>query len=99
MKRIVSAPRSRTARRFLAGGALTGLLLAAGAVAIGDVSPEAKRSGASSARESLSLFASPRITLRANQIECGIDSEGNVCANVFNSPTAAGGAWPVGTPN
>ncbi|MFO7588510.1 MAG: hypothetical protein R6X22_10600, partial [Gemmatimonadota bacterium] len=38
-------------------------------------------------------------TLRANQIECGIDSEGNVCANVFNSPTAAGGAWPVGTPN
>lgn len=99
MKRIVSAPRSRTARRFLAGGALMGLLLAAGAVAIGDVSPEAKRSGASSARESLSLFASPRITLRANQIECGIDSEGNVCANVFNSPTAAGGAWPVGTPN
>ena len=99
MKRIVSAPRSRTARRMLTGGALMGVLLAAGAVAIGDVSPEAKRRGARSARQSLSLFAEPVLILRTNQIECGIDNEGNVCANVFNSPTAAGGAWPVGSPN
>ena len=99
MKHIVFAPRSRNARRTLTGGALLGLLLAAGAVAIGDVSPEAKRSGARSARQSLSLFAEPVLILRTNQIECGIDNEGNVCANVFNSPTAAGGAWPVGSPN
>jgi len=99
MKHIVSAPRSRTARRLLAGGALMGLLLAAGAVAIGDVSPEAKRDGARNSRQSLSLFTTPIITLRTNQIECGIDNRGNVCSNVFNSPTAAGGAWPVGSPN
>jgi hypothetical protein len=99
MKRNVFAPRSRTARRLLASGALMGLLLAVGAVAIGDVSPEAKRSGASNARESLSLFAEPLLILRTNQIECGIDNQGNVCSNVFNSPTAAGGAWPVGSPN
>jgi len=99
MKHIVSAPRSRTARRLLAGGALMGLLLAAGAVAIGDVSPEAKRDGARNSRQSLSLFSTPIITLRTNQIECGIDNRGNVCSNVFNSPTAAGGAWPVGSPN
>jgi hypothetical protein len=99
MKHIVSAPRSRTARRLLAGGALMGLLLAAGAVAIGDVSPEAKRDGARNSRQSLSLFTTPILTLRTNQIECGIDNRGNVCSNVFNSPTAAGGAWPVGSPN
>ncbi|MDT8435841.1 MAG: hypothetical protein RRA92_03705 [Gemmatimonadota bacterium] len=95
----MSEPRSRAGRRLLAGGAVLGLLLAAGAVAIGDVSPEAKRAGASSARQSVSLFATPALILRTNQIECGIDNAGNVCSNVFNSPTAAGGAWPVGTPN
>ena len=98
MKRIVSAPRSRTARRLLAGGTLMGVLLAAGAAAIGDVSPEAKRSGAAAAR-SLSLFSGPKLRLSANQWECGLDSEGNVCTDIFNSPTGAGGNWPIGTPN
>ncbi len=98
MKRIVSAPRSQTARRLLAGGALMGVLLAAGAAAIGDVSPEAKRSGASASR-SLSLFAGPKLKLSANAWECGLDSEGNVCTDIFNSPTGAGGNWPIGTPN
>ena len=98
MKRIVSAPRSQTARRLLAGGALMGVLLAAGAAAIGDVSPEAKRSGAAASR-SLSLFSGPKLELSANQWQCGLDSEGNVCTNIFNSPTGAGGNWPIGTPN
>jgi len=98
MKRIVSAPRSQTARRLLAGGALMGVLLAAGAAAIGDVSPEAKRSGAAASR-SLALFSGPKLELQANQWQCGLDSEGNVCTNIFNSPTGAGGNWPIGSPN
>jgi hypothetical protein len=98
MKYIVSAPRSQAARRLLAGGALMGVLLAAGAAAIGDVSPEAKRSGAAASR-SLSLAAGPNLRLSANQWECGLASFGDVCANVFNSPTGAGGTWPIGTPN
>lgn len=98
MKHIVFAPRSRTARRLLAGGALMGVLLAAGAAAVGDVSPEAKRSGATASR-SLSLFAGPNLRLSANQWECGLANFGDVCANVFNSPTGAGGTWPIGTPN
>jgi len=98
MKRIVFAPRSRTARRLLASGALMGVLLAAGAAAIGDVSPEAKRSGATASR-SLSLFAGPTVELTANQWKCGLANFGDVCANVFNSPTGGGGSWPIGTPN
>ena len=98
MKRIVSAPGSRTARRLLASGALLGVLLAAGAAAIGDVSPEAKRSrGATSG--SFSLFASPTLKLDANQWDCGLNSVGEVCTDVFNSPTGGGGFWPGGTAN
>ncbi|MEJ2547196.1 MAG: hypothetical protein P8125_05195, partial [Gemmatimonadota bacterium] len=97
MKRIVSEPQSRAARRLLTGGGLLGLLLVAGAVAIGDVDSEAKRAGVS--RQSLSLFSSSSLTLRGNQVQCGLRSNGDVCTNVTNSPTAAGGAWPAGTPN
>jgi len=96
MKRIVSEPQSRIARRLLTAGGLLGLLLVAGAVAIGDVNSEAKRGGA---RQSLSLFSGPTLTLATNQVQCGLKSDGDVCTNVTNSPTAAGGAWPAGTPN
>jgi hypothetical protein len=96
MKRIVSEPQSRIARRLLTAGGLLGLLLVAGAVAIGDVNSEAKRGGT---RQSLSLFSGPTLTLATNQVQCGLKSDGDVCTNVTNSPTAAGGAWPAGTPN
>ena len=97
MKRIVSAPRSRFGQWLLGSSALVGVLLAAGATAIGDVSPEAKRSGG--ARSSFSLFAGPTQKLDGNQWECGLNSFGEVCVDVFNSPTGGGGYWPGGTSN
>ncbi len=88
----------RRGRRLVWGGAITGLMLAAGTTAIGDVSPEAKRL-ADQDRASLSLFAGPTAVLQGNQLQCGIVNFGDVCANVFNSPTGGGGFWPTGSQN
>lgn len=85
-------------RRLAWGGALMGLLLAAGTTAIGDLSEEGKRL-ADERRESLSLFAGPTAVLQGNQLQCGIRNNGDVCANVFNSPTGGGGFWPTGSQN
>jgi hypothetical protein len=88
----------RRGRRLVWGGAITGLMLAAGTTAIGDVSPEAKRL-ANQDRASLSLFSGPTAVLQGNQIQCGIVNTGDVCSNVFNSPTGGGGFWPTGSQN
>jgi hypothetical protein len=87
----------RNGRRLVWGGALTGLLLAAGTTAIGDVSPEAKR--ARSQDDSFSLFAGPTAVLTGNQLQCGLNNQGYICTDVFDSPTGGGGFWPVGSPN
>lgn len=88
----------RRGRRLVWGGAITGLMLAAGTTAIGDVSPEAKRL-ADQDRAALSLFAGPTAVLQGNQLQCGIVNFGDVCSNVFNSPTGGGGFWPTGSQN
>jgi hypothetical protein len=72
-------------------------VLAAGTTVIGDVSPEAKRAQGESG--SFSLFAGPTAVLTGNQIACGLNSIGEVCTNVFDSPTGGGGFWPTGTVN
>ncbi len=97
MRLSMFARLGRNGRRLVWGGALTGLLLAAGTTVIGDVSPEAKRAGAQN--DSFSLFASPTVQLRGNQLQCGLNNIGSVCTDVFDSPTGGGGFWPVGTPN
>lgn len=88
----------RRGRRLVWGGAITGLMLAAGTTAIGDVSPEGKRL-ANQNRASLSLFAGPTAVLQGNQLQCGIVNRGSVCTNVFDSPTGGGGFWPTGSQN
>jgi len=89
----------RTGRRLVWGGLLTGLWLAAGATAIGDVHPDAKRL-ADQRRESFSLFAGPTAVLQGNQFQCGLTNDGNgTCTDIFNSPTGGGGFWPTGSPN
>jgi len=90
---------SRRSRRLVWGGALTGLMLAAGTTAIGDIHPDAKRL-ADQRRESFSLFAGPTAVLQGNQLQCGLTNDGNgTCTDVFNSPTGGGGFWPTGSPN
>ena len=98
MKLTMFAQLGRNGRRALWGGAVVGLMLAAGATAIGDVTPEGKRLR-NAQREAFSLFAGPTAILQGNQLQCGIDNQGNVCVDVFNSPTGGGGFWPTGSPN
>ena len=99
MKLTTFAQFSRRSRRLVWGGALTGLMLAAGTTAIGDVHPDAKRL-ADQRRDSFSLFAGPTAVLQGNQLQCGLTNDGNgTCTDVFNSPTGGGGFWPTGSPN
>ncbi|MCK5447772.1 MAG: hypothetical protein KAJ43_06480, partial [Gemmatimonadetes bacterium] len=97
MRLSMFARLGRNGRRLVWGGALTGLLLAAGTTVIGDVSPEAKR--ARGQNDSFSLFAGPTAVLTGNQLQCGLNNNGQICTDVFDSPTGGGGFWPVGSPN
>src|SRR5687767_7557847 len=45
------------------------------------------------------LGAGPSAVLQANLVQCGITNEGQVCTDVFDSPTGGGGFWPSGTTN
>jgi hypothetical protein len=85
---------ARLGQRALWSGMLVGMLLAAGTTAFGDRTPEGERARR---RASFSLFAGPTAVLTANLLQCGMDNQGNVCTDVFNSPTGAGGFWPAGS--
>lgn len=53
-------------------------------------------------RERMSRFnlaSSPTAVLAVNQFQCGLNSEGDTCTDVFDSPTGGGGFWPTGSPN
>ncbi len=45
------------------------------------------------------LNAGPNTLLSGNLVACGINNEGDVCTDVFDSPTGGGGFWPAGTTN
>src|SRR5688572_2112911 len=51
------------------------------------------------ANSPFNLASGPSTVLEANLVQCGIDNFGNVCSNVFDSPTGGGGYWPSGTTN
>ena len=51
------------------------------------------------AHSPFNLNAGPNTTLQANQVRCGLNSNGDVCTDVFDSPTGGGGFWPAGTTN
>ncbi|MEX2282302.1 MAG: hypothetical protein WEE89_07450 [Gemmatimonadota bacterium] len=57
------------------------------------------KSRARRANSPFNLGAGPNAVLQGNLVQCGIDNEGNVCTNIFNSPTGGGGFWPSGTTN
>src|SRR5688500_13540018 len=45
------------------------------------------------------LSAGPNAVLQGNLVQCGVNNEGDVCTDVFDSPTGGGGFWPTGTTN
>lgn len=50
-------------------------------------------------RSPFNLEAGPSVVLQANLVQCGLNNQGDVCTNIFNSPTGGGGFWPAGTAN
>lgn len=97
MKRSVFDRFRSSWRQALWGGGLVGLLLAGWASAIGDLSSEGKRQAEAIRRRNFSLFAGPTVVLEANLVQCGLRDDGDICSNVFNSPTGGGGFWPAGS--
>jgi hypothetical protein len=75
------------------------LLLALGATVASSLAQESKRRPVRAERAPFQLFAAgdPITVLDVNAVQCGIDNQGNICTDVFNSPTGAGGYWPTGT--
>ena len=78
---------------------LVTLLLLAIPAETGVVSSQEKQPARQLTRSTIGLFSSPTVRLHRNRVECGIDNVGTICADVFQSPTGAGGNWPIGTPD
>ena len=72
------------------------MFLAAGSASAQTTMDKRKQSRRSSV---FNLNAGPNSILQANLIQCGITNEGEVCSDVFDSPTGGGGFWPSGTAN
>ena len=83
-------------RSRLIGGLLALILLPAFASA---QSVEEKYQRAREQRSQFNLAAGPTSVLRVNQYQCGLQSDGPTCTDVFDSPTGGGGFWPTGSPN
>jgi len=82
--------------RLVGAGLVTAVLLtvvAATAVAEPVEGARNRRSGFNMLRSASTWV------LRANKVECGLWNAGEVCVDIFGSPTGGGGNWPQGTPN
>ncbi|MGQ0813188.1 MAG: hypothetical protein ACT4O1_01830 [Gemmatimonadota bacterium] len=51
------------------------------------------------ANSPFNLQAGANTLLQANLVQCGLNNSGDVCTDVFDSPTGGGGFWPSGTTN
>ena len=51
------------------------------------------------ANSPFNLASGANTLLSANLVQCGLNNSGDVCTDVFDSPTGGGGFWPSGTTN
>jgi hypothetical protein len=51
------------------------------------------------ANSPFNLASGANTVLQANLVQCGLNNSGDVCTDVFDSPTGGGGYWPSGTTN
>jgi hypothetical protein len=75
------------------------LFLALGAVSDASAQSSQQKRAALRANSPFNLQAGATQVLQANLVQCGLDNTGNVCTDIFNSPTGGGGFWPAGTVN
>jgi len=97
----MSATFTKLPRGSRLAGALVIALLATLAVGVTSLSAQtSKQKRAEMRRNSpFNLQSGPFAVLNANLVTCGINNEGQVCSDVFDSPTGGGGFWPSGTTN
>ena len=85
---------SRGAATGLLAAVLTAALVAGAAAEPVDGARRANRRGGFDLLRAGSVWVA-----RANKVECGLFNGGEVCTDIFNSPTGGGGNWPGGSPN
>ncbi|MEX0890795.1 MAG: hypothetical protein WEB88_01405 [Gemmatimonadota bacterium] len=88
----------RTAAITAAVAAAVALALPANAFAQQAITTQQK-AAERRANSPFNLNAGPTAVLQGNLVQCGIDNQGNICTDIFNSPTGGGGFWPAGTTN
>jgi len=86
---------------WLGRAVLAGLVGVFAAGAFNDASAQTsiEKRRAMRANSPFNLNAGPNAVLQGNLVQCGINNEGDVCTDVFDSPTGGGGFWPSGTTN
>ena len=75
-----------------------------GVIAVGplrDASAQTSKQKRQAMRENspFNLASGANTVLQANLVQCGLNNSGDVCTDVFDSPTGGGGYWPSGTTN
>ena len=74
-------------------------VLAVGPFSLAPAQTSMQKRAAKKATSPFNLNAGPNALLQGNLVQCGINNEGDVCTDVFDSPTGGGGFWPSGTTN
>ena len=91
---------NRVGARPIVGLALALLwVLAVGPFSLASAQTSMEKRQARKATSPFNLNAGPNTLLQGNLVQCGINNEGDVCTDVFDSPTGGGGFWPSGTTN
>src|SRR5918999_6015160 len=81
--------------RTLISAYLVAMGLALASPVAGATKPEPERPG----KKGFRLLARAGGSLRVNQVQCGIISNGQICVDSLGSSTIPGSVWPKGTNN
>ena len=99
MVATLGKPVSRTARLFY--GLVFALLwvIAVGPFNSASAQTSMQKRQAMRSNSPFNLASGVNGLLQANLVQCGLNNSGDVCTDVFDSPTGGGGFWPSGTTN
>ena len=99
MVATLGKPVSRSARLVIGLAFALLWVIAVGPFSSVSAQTSQQKRAAMRANSPFNLGAGPTSVLQANLVQCGLDNSGNVCTDIFNSPTGGGGYWPSGTTN
>src|SRR5438128_10336017 len=99
MVATLGKPNSRTTRFISA--VVVALLWVIAVGPFNDASAQTSRQKRATIRANspFNLASGANTVLQANLVQCGLNNSGDVCTDVFDSPTGGGCYWPPGTTN